>query len=1218
MISEKAAWEKDFISTYKDQSDTDKLAEAYKQIQSLIESYKKDLPTEVGVELNANAILNKVLAGAPSKFDDNLINQGAYQDVQFFIDQVKTQKLDDSNLKQFQDMSKEMEERSQKLVVLQSLDSLYNIPKTYEETIGAANKDLGKQLTQKVMRDGFVPVGDLLIRQTVGADGQPQQQILPNYTIYGYEGPKQLPKVKDSDGKEWDLSNFNALAADGGPSTAELQQMVKLAISVLDKDFKKTYDPVNQENREEKIAALDPVAMAKVMQASQGALRSLLSDPQYMAASASDKKYMEQNAMSSGYLVGPTEGGVFGDWHFNQFYTSLKLKEKYDSLEAKGKELNSDGFSNAVGSAVQLYTQGAIYGLGAMAALATGPWAIYLAPKIMEVTQNAVDQTKNIKSDTANFMHENKDTIDAAAAIAAVVTGPVGMVAFAAYKATQGAFEGGALGFVAGAANIGNAYLQGMTGGSLSYEMSYSYKDGFGVSVGGGYRIADGLAIGGSLSYNANSGSINGSVGLQNRFDASGRFTGNLGVNFDNTGFTGVSAGVGIGLGNQDKNGNFAGSLNLGLSYDRNDGFGQSAGISENTNKFAPQSSFDYNHTAWGGNTYSVTTPSVAGITGTYSYNDVTQGYTASLSANSATALTYDSISGDAVYNKGFFGDMGKAQGLALGAMTKDQYDEYVDQKTKKSKQLAEGKEKFAEDWKQSHPDDVNLSTEDILLKNAEEMRALGLQQDGSRIGLWENTSGWLYDKLYSQGGSDNLGYIDSDGKFHVRVCFVAGTLVHIANGTRSIETIQVGDIVFTKSDKTGEHGYKRVIQTFIRQADTIYKVVFVDGSILETTWNHPFRRLKSDSKGQNFGIENSEWRQAKDLQSGDITLIASGETLEIESIEIDNRQETVYNFEVEDFHTYFVGEVGIWVHNDDGYEKYSNKRTIHDEVESKLNVKNQIADTVTGGLLDGVLGTAKEIGKILYTGAKGILGAFGIMLEMGAEGYAMQKKLKEIAETYDTKDAIRLMDDLLMREEKKAKREFNDVNGGLDILIKKRKGFLDSMEGKTTYDTTIGDAVDPSINQKYRDHNDEVALHTNKLRQEKMERDSFNKSYSEKMSLLDQARAFGEEGNYRAMLRTAEKALMYRGHSDGYAEMESIKRFQTMKTVGGFAHQTISESVTKAPNYAINPTLPNIQKAYSDYMQTREENIQNAKKSRCQDRSYNGGYYVVPVCYSY
>jgi hypothetical protein len=31
----------------------------------------------------------------------------------------------------------------------------------------------------------------------------------------------------------------------------------------------------------------------------------------------------------------------------------------------------------------------------------------------------------------------------------------------------------------------------------------------------------------------------------------------------------------------------------------------------------------------------------------------------------------------------------------------------------------------------------------------------------------------------------------------------------------------------------------------------------------------------------------------------------------------VDGREETVYNFEVEDFHTYFVGEAGVWVHND-------------------------------------------------------------------------------------------------------------------------------------------------------------------------------------------------------------------------------------------------------------------------------------------------------------
>ncbi|PJZ78548.1 polymorphic toxin-type HINT domain-containing protein [Leptospira neocaledonica] len=462
-----------------------------------------------------------------------------------------------------------------------------------------------------------------------------------------------------------------------------------------------------------------------------------------------------------------------------------------------------------------------------------------------------------------------------------------------------------------------------------------------------------------------------------------------------------------------------------------------------------------------------------------------------------------------------------------------------------------------------------------------------------------------------------DFAYINDKGEVVFRSCFVAGTLVHTKDGLRAIETVKVGDVVLTKSDMTGELGYKRVSKTFVRQTETIFKVIFVDGTMLETTWNHPFRRLKAEFKDQDYRIENSEWKEAKDLQSGDITITANGEILEIEEIIIENRFETVYNFVVDDFHTYFVGEIGVWVHNQDYSNKYSDRRAIHDEIEAKLDIRNHVADVTAGGLLDGTLEVAKSIGKTLYRGATGALGFLGIALEVGSEGYAFQKKLKEMAETRDTKDAIRLMDDLLMREEKKAKREFRDVNGGLDILINKRKDFLDTIEGKTTYDTTVGDLADPRINQQHRDHNKEVAFQQKNIDLDMRERDVFNKTYYEKMKLMDQARTFGENGDYRSMLNIADKALMYRGHSDGYAEMEMIRHFQTVKTVGSFSHQTITESPSKASTISINPTLPEIQKAYEEYMKIRERNIQDGKKTNCQDRTYNGGYYVVPVCYS-
>ena len=44
----------------------------------------------------------------------------------------------------------------------------------------------------------------------------------------------------------------------------------------------------------------------------------------------------------------------------------------------------------------------------------------------------------------------------------------------------------------------------------------------------------------------------------------------------------------------------------------------------------------------------------------------------------------------------------------------------------------------------------------------------------------------------------------------------------------------------------------------------------------------------------------------------------SNGNILLLESTEIELTAEPtkVYNFQVEDFHTYFVGECGVWVHN--------------------------------------------------------------------------------------------------------------------------------------------------------------------------------------------------------------------------------------------------------------------------------------------------------------
>ena len=50
----------------------------------------------------------------------------------------------------------------------------------------------------------------------------------------------------------------------------------------------------------------------------------------------------------------------------------------------------------------------------------------------------------------------------------------------------------------------------------------------------------------------------------------------------------------------------------------------------------------------------------------------------------------------------------------------------------------------------------------------------------------------------------------------------------------------------------------------------------------------------------------------------GDPLVRLNGETgLTVRQVRGSPRKETVYNFEVKEFHTYFVGQQGVWVHND-------------------------------------------------------------------------------------------------------------------------------------------------------------------------------------------------------------------------------------------------------------------------------------------------------------
>ena len=136
-------------------------------------------------------------------------------------------------------------------------------------------------------------------------------------------------------------------------------------------------------------------------------------------------------------------------------------------------------------------------------------------------------------------------------------------------------------------------------------------------------------------------------------------------------------------------------------------------------------------------------------------------------------------------------------------------------------------------------------------------------------------------------------------------VCFVEGTLVQTEQGAIPIEDITAGTRVWAWDEETGEVGLKRVVETYENETYELVHV-FVNGEEITSTPTHPFY---SPVKG---------WTQAVHLRAGDVLVLVNGEYVVVEKVqhEILESPVKVYNFHVEDFHTYYVAEHGVLVHN--------------------------------------------------------------------------------------------------------------------------------------------------------------------------------------------------------------------------------------------------------------------------------------------------------------
>jgi len=92
-------------------------------------------------------------------------------------------------------------------------------------------------------------------------------------------------------------------------------------------------------------------------------------------------------------------------------------------------------------------------------------------------------------------------------------------------------------------------------------------------------------------------------------------------------------------------------------------------------------------------------------------------------------------------------------------------------------------------------------------------------------------------------------------------------------------------------------------VRTFTREADVLLRITTEDGRGVEATPEHP------------FWVEGKGFIAAKHLARSDLLRDASGRSVQVVSVEAKPGRVRVYNFEVENTHTYYAE--GWWVHND-------------------------------------------------------------------------------------------------------------------------------------------------------------------------------------------------------------------------------------------------------------------------------------------------------------
>lgn len=175
-----------------------------------------------------------------------------------------------------------------------------------------------------------------------------------------------------------------------------------------------------------------------------------------------------------------------------------------------------------------------------------------------------------------------------------------------------------------------------------------------------------------------------------------------------------------------------------------------------------------------------------------------------------------------------------------------------------------------------------------------------------------------------------------------VKACFVEDTKVLTESGLKNIQDVTVGEKVLSYDEATAMVSAVAVTNIMRSTADDICSVALSTGKTITSTSLHPWY------------VESRGWVPAYELASGDTLLTENGESVKILGVHRQKLDEPidVYNFTVgdendESFHTYYVGNDNVLVHNACSNTKV-NKKSDASQVDDIVNGKTKNFKTKT------------------------------------------------------------------------------------------------------------------------------------------------------------------------------------------------------------------------------------------------------------------------------